>query len=78
MGFRRRALRYVIMSWLIIAALFTVVVVIGVPGYMVYEAYVERARTEIPVIECNLPCRCKHLMNPSTWDWEECMGVGRK
>jgi len=66
------------MSWLIIAALFTVVVVIGVPGYMVYEAYVERTRTEIPVIECNLPCRCKHLMNPSTWDWEECMGVGRK
>ena len=78
MNFRRKALRYIIMAWLIMAAVFTVAAVVYIPGRLVYDAYVERTRTEEPVIECNLPCRCKHLLNLGTWEWAECMGVGRK
>ena len=78
MNFRRKALRYIIMAWLIMAAVFTVAAVIYIPTRLVYDAYVERTRTEIPIEECNLPCRCRHLLDPSTWDWEDCMGVGRK
>ncbi|KKL54831.1 hypothetical protein LCGC14_2261430 [marine sediment metagenome] len=78
MNFRRRALRYIIMSWLIMAAVFTMGAVFGIPGYIVYTAYVERTRTEIPVNECNLPCRCKHLLGLGTWEWADCLGVGKK
>jgi len=27
---------------------------------------------------CNLPCRCRPLLNLGTWEWAECMGVGKK
>ncbi len=42
-----------------------------------YEAR-EQARIEVPVIECNLPCRCKHLLGLGTWEWADCLGVGKK
>ena len=35
----------------------------------------------VPAVQeqaCNLPCKCKHLRNLGTWEWAECMGVGRK
>ncbi len=78
MNFRRKALRYLIMGWIVCAVFWLFACVFVLTPYMVYIAYVERTRTEIPVIECNLPCRCKHLLGTSTWAWAECMQVGRK
>ena len=47
-------------------------------GKSVYTAYGERTRTEIPIRKCNLPCSCKHLLGLGTWEWADCLGVGRK
>jgi len=77
-SFRRKALRYIIMAWLIIAVFWLFACVFIITPYMVYEAYVIRTSTEKPIEECNLPCRCKHLLGLGTWEWAECMGVGRK
>lgn len=32
----------------------------------------------VPEQVCNLPCKCKHLLNLGTTEWMDCMGVGYK
>ena len=65
-------------GYLIVIALCLLSYRVKVIGDTLQEAYLERNRTEVAVRECNLPCKCKHLLNLGTWEWAECMGVGRK
>lgn len=38
----------------------------------------ERVKSDVIVPQCNTPCRCRPLLNLGTWEWAECLGVGRK
>jgi hypothetical protein len=47
-------------------------------GVILQHDHNDRHTVKVEQVECNLPCRCKHLLNLGTWEWAECMGVGKK
>ena len=38
----------------------------------------ERVKSTLVYPKCDLPCNCRKFYNLSTWEWADCMGVGRK
>ena len=67
--------------------LFWVILMLGISGagtvawyaynHATYVTERERVKSEQVQPKCDLPCNCRKFYNLSTWEWADCMGVGR-